>query len=334
MNILYFDLVPWHEEVCYGIASYLMELGSNLTVMLNDHYRERGVETLLPDCKEIKFLQPGKILKYVLENHNKYDCVIWGTMGGRESLSKFWDKDDVGSGINDHLIKIGNLLGIAHHYATCPMYIKEAIGCNRTLTLLDTEMNVCRHVPLVGYGKNFCPNIGRNFSKRIMFASRGSPSSIGKTNEFIQFMKRNPDLSGSMTQQKCASLPPIPSNINVKEYVKFNDLLEMADECCFIYMPIECPKNGIVEHASGSFQMSMALGLVPIFHGSGEPFGFPDDCCVTFNTPEELDMKMSKMDSLEYGRLQENLLKHVDNTKKFSIRFLEQSLLKAKEENT
>ena len=89
------------------------------------------------------------------------------------------------------------------------------------------------------------------------------------------------------------------------------DMVNIANKCNFIYMPISAGKDGKVDHASGSFQLSLALGLIPIFHGSGKPFGFPEDCCVTFNDGHELSRKMNSITQDEYRKLRKCLNKYI-----------------------
>ena len=326
LNILFFDLVPWHEEVCYGVVSYLEELGHNVTILLNEHYQGREVNSMISDKYDVMFIPAHEIIKYVLENYDKYDCVIWGTMGGKESIGKTWENNNVNQLICEQLINIKNLIGITHHFSTCPTNIKETIRKDRTLTILSLSGNPCEYIPLTDYGYKFSPNLFRKFNKKVMFASRGSPSSYGKTQQFIQFIGRNPELSGFMTWKKLPHEYHLSTNIKMYKYVKFKDMLTVANECCFIYMPIEYPENGRPEHASGSFQMSLALGLIPIFHVSGEPFGFPDDCCVTFKTEDELDKKMKEMDEFQYIKLRNNLITHADKVKCQAIKVLNNTI--------
>ena len=116
-NVLYFDLVPWHEEVCYGVVDYLERIGCNITVCLNNEkYCERTVGDMFSSDITCYFLSVDEIVSFVKNSIEKFDAVVWGTIGSEEE-GGYENRH-----VNDLLEICANrkTFGISHLYENCP----------------------------------------------------------------------------------------------------------------------------------------------------------------------------------------------------------------------
>lgn len=182
-RVLYFDSVPWHEEVCYGVVDYLKEIGCQVDVILNDTYAGKGVEKILPSGVNVSYCSRFKVHELAHKNADKYDFVICGTFGGDESstqLSKMINPYEV--------FRRKTVIGISHHYLALPKCLSELVPKERTLSLINLGKSSCDFIQLSGFGENIKGNLTRGFGNKVFFASRGSKESIKFINGFVEFI--------------------------------------------------------------------------------------------------------------------------------------------------